>query len=69
MDWEVVLRHCRVDGPCHTHPVQQFAGVRRGEFAAPAHEYPSFLKLLVTATDSEGLAVTRTIRLRQVPPQ
>jgi glucose/arabinose dehydrogenase len=69
MNWEVVLRHCRVDGPCHTHPVQQFAGVRQGEFAAPAHEYPSFLKLLVTATDSDGLAVTQTIRLRQVPPQ
>ena len=69
LDWEIVLRHCRENGPCHTHPVQQFPGVRRGSFDAPYHEYPSFLKLLVTATDSKGLAVTHTIRLHQVPPK
>ena len=69
LDWELLVSHCREDGPCHTHPVQRFAGARRGSFTAPAHEYPSFLELLVTATDSDGLAVTRTIRLRQLPPE
>ncbi len=64
LDWELLLRHCREDEPCHTHPVQELAGRRRGSFATPEHEYPSFLKLRVTATDSDGLAVSREVRLR-----
>ncbi len=32
-------------------------------FAAPDHEYPSYLELTLTATDSGGLTDTRTIRL------
>jgi hypothetical protein len=44
--------------------VQTFAGKRRGSFETPEHEFPSFLKLRLTATDSDGLASTRTIALR-----
>ena len=32
-------------------------------FAAPDHEYPSYLELTLTATDSGGLTDTQTIRL------
>ena len=48
---------------CHTPPVQTFAGVARGSFAAPDHEYPSYLELPLTATDSGGLTDTETVRL------
>lgn len=64
LDWELLLRHCRPKSPCHTHPVQTFAGKRRGSFETPEHEHPSFLKLRVTATDSDGLATTRELALR-----
>ena len=34
-----------------------------GSFTAPDHEYPSYLELRLTATDSGGLTGTRTLRL------
>ena len=34
-----------------------------GSFIAPDHEYPSYLELRLTATDSGGLTGTRTVRL------
>ena len=40
-----------------------FAGVASGSFTAPDHEYPSYLELELTATDSGGLTDTKTIRL------
>ena len=44
-------------------PLQTFAGVASGSFTAPDHEYPSYLELELTATDSGGLTDTKTIRL------
>jgi glucose/arabinose dehydrogenase len=61
LSWQVVLHHCPSN--CHEHSVQSFAGVASGSFAAPDHEYPSYLELQLTATDSGGLTDTRTIRL------
>jgi hypothetical protein len=43
--------------------VQNFPGVAAGSFTAPDHEYPSHLKLELTATDSGGLSDTKSIRL------
>ena len=34
-----------------------------GAFAAPDHEYPSFLELRLTATDATGLQSTSSIAL------
>ena len=34
-----------------------------GSFTAPDHEYPSYLELRLTATDSGGLTDTESIRL------
>ena len=63
LSWELVLNHCiTVDG-CHSHPVQDYPGVAGGSFVAPDHGYPSHLLLKVTATDSNGLKDSKTIRL------
>jgi glucose/arabinose dehydrogenase/PKD repeat protein len=61
LSWTLRLQHCPSN--CHTHTVQTFSGVASGSFAAPDHEYPSYLELELKATDSGGLTDTRTIRL------
>jgi hypothetical protein len=61
LTWSLVLYHCPSN--CHTHPLQDFAGVASGSFTAPDHEYPAYLELRLTATDSGGLQDPRTIRL------
>ena len=61
LTWQLVLQHCPSN--CHQHPVQTFAGVASGSFTAPDHEYPSYLELRLTATDSGGLTDTKTVRL------
>ena len=61
LTWRLLQQHCPSN--CHTHVVQTFAGVASGSFTAPDHEYPSYLELELTATDSGGLTNTKTIRL------
>jgi glucose/arabinose dehydrogenase len=61
LSWSLVLQHCPSN--CHTHPLQDFVGVASGSFTAPDHEYPSYLELRLTATDSGGLSQTVTRRL------
>ncbi len=51
--WVLELLHCPSN--CHSHPIEIYDGVASGSFVAPDHEYPSQLKLTVTATDSGGL--------------
>jgi glucose/arabinose dehydrogenase len=59
--WVVRLQHCPSN--CHEHVVQTYDGVASGSFPGPDHEYPSYLELTLTVTDSGGLTDTRTIRL------
>jgi glucose/arabinose dehydrogenase len=61
LNWVVRLQHCPSN--CHEHVVQSYSGVASGSFAGPDHEYPSYLELTLTVTDSGGLTDTRTIRL------
>ena len=61
LTWNLIQHHCPSN--CHTHPLQEFAGRAAGSFTAPDHEYPSYLELELTATDSGGLTDTKTIRL------
>jgi len=61
LNWDLVLQHCPSN--CHSHPLQSFAGVASGSFTAPDHDYPSYLELRLTATDSGGLTHTATVRL------
>jgi PKD repeat protein len=63
LSWSLVLHHCDSGGNCHQHPVQSWPGVASGSFSAPDHEYPSYLQLTLTATDSGGLTDTDTVRL------
>jgi glucose/arabinose dehydrogenase len=61
LSWDVILHHCPSN--CHTHPLQSFPGVAGGSLSAPDHEYPSYLELRLTATDSGGLTDTESLRL------
>jgi cysteine-rich repeat protein len=61
LTWSVIIHHCPSN--CHLHPLQSFVGVASGSFNAPDHEYPSYLELQLTATDSKGLSSTTSVLL------
>ena len=61
LSWSLILNHCPSN--CHTHPLQSFEGVAGGSFTTPDHEYPAYLELRLTATDSGGLTDTESLRL------
>ena len=61
LSWSVVINHCPSN--CHTHPLQDFAGVANGSFPAPDHEYPASLTLRLTATDSAGGTASTSVEL------
>jgi glucose/arabinose dehydrogenase/PKD repeat protein len=63
MNWELRIQHCQSVGNCHTHIVQNWNGVAGGSFIAPDHEYPSYLELVLTATDAQALTNTVVRRL------
>ena len=56
LTWQVLLNHCKVSNPtdCHEHFVRRVSGVASGTLAAPDHEYPAFLRFVLTATKSIG---------------
>jgi glucose/arabinose dehydrogenase/PKD repeat protein len=61
LTWQLIMHHC--PSTCHTHIVQDFVGRASGSFTAPDHEYPSYLELKLTATDSGGLTDTKSLQL------
>jgi glucose/arabinose dehydrogenase/RNase P/RNase MRP subunit p29 len=61
LSWSLVMQHCPSN--CHSHLLQTFDGVASGSFSAPDHEYPSYLELTLTATDSAGLTASTTVRI------
>lgn len=63
LSWKLAIQHCSAQGSCHEHVVQNYPGVASGSFVAPDHEYPSYLELTLTATDSTGRTGSRTLRL------
>jgi glucose/arabinose dehydrogenase len=63
LKWQLTLQHCTTPTNCHAHNVQSWNGIASGSFVAPDHEYPSFLDLTLTATDSNGNATSKTVRL------
>lgn len=68
LTWSLIIHHCP-SGPssCHTHSVQDFAGVASGSFSTPDHEYPCYLELKLTATDSGGLQTSTSVQLEPKP--
>jgi glucose/arabinose dehydrogenase len=61
LTWRLDIEHCPSN--CHTHTVQSWDGVASESFTAPDHEYPSYLVLRLTATDSGGLSGSTSVRL------
>jgi PKD repeat protein len=61
LTWSLALQHCPSN--CHTHQLLTFPNTNHGTFAAPDHQYYSYLELTLTATDSGGLTDNRTLRL------
>ena len=59
LTWSVIVHHCPSN--CHTHGIQTMPGVASGSFAAPDHEYPSYLELKLTATDANGLSASTSV--------
>ena len=53
------MRHC--PSTCHTHTVETFDKTASGSFTAPDHEFPSFLEIKLTATDSSGTQTTTSV--------
>ncbi len=64
LSWTLLLQHCPTDpSNCHSHTLQTWTGVASGSFSAPDHDYPSYLELKLSATDSAGASATTTLRL------
>jgi glucose/arabinose dehydrogenase len=63
LNWSLLMHHCFTPTDCHTHLIQTTSGVASGSFTAPDHEYPCWLELQLTVTDSGGLASTTSVRL------
>jgi uncharacterized repeat protein (TIGR01451 family) len=58
-----VQHHCPTNpNDCHTHDVETKTG-STGSFAAPDHPYPSWIEIVLKATDSGGLTGTTSVRL------
>jgi hypothetical protein len=63
LDWSLIMHHCSTPTECHEHHIQDYENTAGGSFAAPDHEYPSWLELRLTATDSNSNTDTETLRL------
>jgi glucose/arabinose dehydrogenase len=59
LSWQVIIHHGD-----HTHTMVNIRGVASGSFFAPDHDYPSYLELRLTATDSGGLTGTTSVNLQ-----
>jgi hypothetical protein len=60
LSWRIIIHHGG-----HTHPpIATFDGVASGSFSAPDHDYPSFLELQLTATDSGGTQATTSVNIQ-----
>jgi glucose/arabinose dehydrogenase/chitodextrinase len=62
LSWSLILHHC--PSTCHTHPIQDYVNTSGGSFVAPDHDYPSYLELRLTATDSSGVPDTESVLLQ-----
>jgi glucose/arabinose dehydrogenase len=60
LSWQVILHHGG-----HTHgPIAAANGVASGSFTAPDHDYPSYLEVQLTATDSGGMTATTSVNIQ-----
>lgn len=65
LSWRTTLLHCPGGaGACHEHPLQVFPSTGEGDFRAPEHDYPSRIRIFLTATDERGLSATGMVELQ-----
>jgi uncharacterized repeat protein (TIGR01451 family) len=64
LHWTLAMEHCPSN--CHEHIIQTWTGVAGSSFSAPDHEYPSYLQLRLTATDSLGGQATTAVDLQPI---
>jgi glucose/arabinose dehydrogenase len=63
--WRTTLAHCPGGpGACHEHPLRMFPGTETGTLVAPDHDFPSYIRVALTATDARGLSATKTVQLQ-----
>jgi glucose/arabinose dehydrogenase len=65
--WVTRMAHCPdLSNPtaCHVHPLQTFAGIRRPEFIAPQHDYPSYIDVVLRVSDDRGLSGTAALQFK-----
>ncbi|HLO28815.1 MAG TPA: NPCBM/NEW2 domain-containing protein, partial [Anaerolineales bacterium] len=60
--WQIVVHHCP-GGACHTHLLITGSG-GSGSFTVPDHGDESYLEIILTATDSGGLADTKSVSIQ-----
>jgi glucose/arabinose dehydrogenase len=64
LSWRSKVLHCpEGEDHCHAHPLPDFDETAGGVLTAPDHNLPSRLRLELTATDSRGLAATKTLEI------
>jgi glucose/arabinose dehydrogenase/PKD repeat protein len=63
LSWSMTMHHCYSPTDCHTHLIQTVSGVASGTFFAPDHQYPCWIEIQLTATDSGGLTSATSLRL------
>jgi glucose/arabinose dehydrogenase/PKD repeat protein len=61
MSWSIRLHHCEAE--CHVHPLLSYVGISSGLFYAPDHDYPAYLEIVLTVTDSGGLKHSASLLL------
>jgi glucose/arabinose dehydrogenase len=64
--WVTRMAHCPDPAhpeACHGHPLQTFPGIRRPEFIAPQHDYPSFIEVVLRVSDDRDLSGTASIKI------
>ena len=59
--WRLYVHHCPSN--CHVHQIESKTGLSEGSFVAPDHEYPSWLEIELTVTDSDGLTDTESVNV------
>jgi glucose/arabinose dehydrogenase len=63
LSWSLAMNHCSDSTNCHSHALQDFVGVASGSFAAPDHEYPCYMILMLTARDAQGVSASTSVRI------
>ncbi|MDQ2960052.1 MAG: PQQ-dependent sugar dehydrogenase [Candidatus Dormibacteraeota bacterium] len=62
LNWQVLIHHCP-GGSCHIHYLTAPTGVAGGSFTIPDHGDDSYFEIVLTATDSAGLADTKSVTI------